>query len=328
MFKLQLIPALLALQLVSAAPLDRGRLGRGIISSIFGSSSGNNATSTETPTTVSNTTIDTFVRPALFAQTAYCSTPQVESGSIDTLIPGVEILQAGGNDGTIPLYYIAYDNQTQSIVLAHQGTDARNILSIANDAQFVLTDLNMTLIPNPGNNAQVHDGFQKTFERTAPSILSGVKNGLASKGVNNVLVVGHSLGAAVATMGAVMLRQQLPSSVNMNTVVFGLPRGGNQAWADLVNAELLPNFNHFTNQNDPVPTVPPRFLDYVQPENEVHIRAVDSQGQATDVVACPGQENEHCSEGNSVLQASVANHIGPYFHNISMSSSHCALPAA
>jgi hypothetical protein len=39
-------------------------------------------------------------------------------------------------------------------------------------------------------------------------------------------------------MDAVMLRQNLDPSTEIDTVVFGLPREGNQAWADFVNAQV------------------------------------------------------------------------------------------
>lgn len=52
---------------------------------------------------------------------------------------------------------------------------------------------------------------------------------------------------------------------------------------------------HISNRNDIVPTVPPRFLGYQHAAGEVHINAVDEAGEATDVVACEGQENEVCS---------------------------------
>jgi hypothetical protein len=45
---------------------------------------------------------------------------------------------------------------------------------------------------------------------------------------------------------------------------------------------------HVTNENDPVPTVPPRFLGFQHPSGEVHI---NTNGL---VVSCPGQENEVC----------------------------------
>lgn len=76
--------------------------------------------------------------------------------------------------------------------------------------------------------------------------------------------------------------------------------------------QLGTSLSHVTNQEDPVPSVPPRFLDYVHPSGEIHIKSVDTSGDATDIVACPGQENESCSEGNSLFDASIPNHLGMF----------------
>ncbi|KII85999.1 hypothetical protein PLICRDRAFT_304796 [Plicaturopsis crispa FD-325 SS-3] len=181
-------------------------------------------------------------------------------------------------------------------------------------------------LPNQ-DGVQVHDGFQKTFERTADAVLAGVTSALKSKNVSKIDIAGHSLGAALATMDALMFKQHLPD-VQMSITLFGLPRGGNQEFADLVNANLgSTGFTFITNQHDPVPEVPPRFLGYVHPQGEVHILDDDAQGNAKTIVACPGQENEHCSEGNSLLDASVQNHLGPYFQGIKMSAPDCPLGA-
>jgi len=285
--------------------------------------------STAATTPVSADTVNsTLLRPAQFSRVAYCSSAAVTSWQCGdpcaSLGPGIEVLQSGGDDGLVPLYFIAHDPSTDSLVVAHQGTDPANILSVANDVQFVLTDLNTTLFPGAdGLGIQVHDGFQKTFERTSDGLLAGVQAGLASTGVNKVLVTGHSLGAAIATIDAIMLKRILDPSVEINAPVFGLPRVGNKAWADFVDTNLGAGITHVTNQQDPVPTVPPLFLDYVHPAGEIHINAVDANGDATDIVACPGQENENCSEGNSLLDASIPNHLGPYFDDISFGESSC-----
>jgi hypothetical protein len=78
-----------------------------------------------------------------------------------------------------------------------------------------------------------------------------------------------------------------------------------------------------TNQNDPVPTVPPTFLDFVHPQGEIHIQAVDPAGQATAIVSCIGQDNENCATGNNILEASIPDHLGPYFNDISFGGSAC-----
>jgi alpha-beta hydrolase superfamily lysophospholipase len=46
---------------------------------------------------------------------------------------------------------------------------------------------------------------------------------MASKNTNNVILVGHSLGGAIALLDAVFLRLQIPSA-NIKVRAFGLPR--------------------------------------------------------------------------------------------------------
>ena len=98
-----------------------------------------------------------------------------------------------------------------------------------------------------------------------------------------------------------------------------------------------------------MPQVPPRLLSYQHPEGELHITSIDSSGNSANMVACPGQENsvrhfsfwvsptlcfcvltrvtvatlQHCSEGNSLLDTSVNNHLGPYFDDISFGGAAC-----
>ena len=89
----------------------------------------------------------------------------------------------------------------------------------------------------------MHDGFQDTQGRTADIVLSTVQSALASSGAKNVLVTGHSLGAAVASLDAVMLSMNLDPSITITPVVFGLPRVGNQDWANLVDATVCRRYS-------------------------------------------------------------------------------------
>jgi len=288
---------------------------------LFGINFGDSNGAATTPT--SSDVISSLLRPAQFSRVAYCSSAAVSNFSCgapcDSLGSGIEVLSVGGDDGLVPMYFIAHDPTSQSIVVAHQGTETSNILSILNDATFLPTQLNSTRFPNAGTGVEVHSGFQDTFERTADAVLSGVKSGLAAKSVTKVLVTGHSLGAAIATMDAILLKQDLDSSVTITTSVFGLPRGGNQAWADFVDSKLGTSLIHMTNQDDIVPSLPPRALGFQQPGGEIH------KVSATNIVTCPGQDNSNCAEGVSVLQTSVNDHLGPYVQNVSFGKSNCPL---
>ncbi|VDC05154.1 unnamed protein product [Peniophora sp. CBMAI 1063] len=272
---------------------------------------------------VSNTTITTeFVRPAQYSRLAYCSSAAVEAldcgGPCDDLGPGsVTTLLTGGDGEDLPRFFVAQDDTLQSIVVAHQGTNSSSPLSIINDLKADLRSLNTTLFPQVGDDVQAHDGFADVQEQTADAIFAAVQQGLSSSGYSKVLVTGHSLGAAISSLDALMLSMRLDSSIDITTTTFGTPRGGNQAFADLIDSRIGSAYSYVTHANDPVPRVPPTAFDYVHPSGEVHIIS------SSQTVSCPGQENDNCSDGNSLLDSSVDDHLGPYFDNIFMSASAC-----
>ncbi|KAK7045011.1 lipase-3 domain-containing protein [Favolaschia claudopus] len=288
----------------------------------FGSSS-KEGTDAPSPVTI-DTVNSTLLRPAQFARAAYCSSGSLTSWTCGVpcqSLSGVEVLQTGGDSGLIPLYFIAHDPVDQSLVVAHEGTDPDNLLSILNDAEFALVDIDTQRIPQAaGKNIKVHDGLQSTFQRTADGLLSGVQAGLQSTGVKKVVVTGHSQGAALATMTGAMLKGALDPSIDVVITTFGLPRGGNAAWADFLDQNIPNTF--VTNQNDPVPTVPPLLFGFAHGAGEMHISSSDQP--SPEIVSCPGHDNENCATGNSIFKTSVANHLGPYFDGISFGGSQCS----
>ena len=71
---------------------------------------------------------------------------------------------------------------------------------------------------------------------------------------------------------------------------YGVPRVGNQAWADYVDAHVTSlesgqGLTRVNNKEDPVPILPGEFLGFVHPSGEVHIQ----DSNAWD--ACPGTCN-------------------------------------
>ncbi|KAF7288972.1 Lipase-3 domain-containing protein [Mycena indigotica] len=291
--------------------------------SIFGFQIGAGKQGTAAPAPISLATVNaTLLRPAQFARAAYCPSASITSwtcGLPCQQLKGVKFLQSGGDQGAVPFYFIAHDTVENTLVVAHEGTDPSKFLSLLNDAEFALTAIDTKRIPNAaGKGIKVHDGFQNTFQRTADGLLAGVQKNLASTGVQKVVVTGHSLGAAIATMTAAMLRAQLPSNIQVATTTFGMPRGGNQAWADYLDSTLGVTF--VTNQHDPVPIVPPLLFGFKHPSGEVHI--VDSTQQ--NIVSCPGQDNKQCISANSLLKPSISNHLGPYFNNLSFGGAQCS----
>ena len=87
--------------------------------------------------------------------------------------------------------------------------------------------------------------------------------------------------------------------------------------------QLGGNFTFITHKDDPVPLVPPRFIGYQHSTGEVHIKETDDKtGEASVTVACPGQENENCIDGNSLLSTSISDHIGALSDNMISTHTH------
>jgi len=117
--------------------------------------------------------------------------------------------------------------------------------------------------------------------RTASQILSKVQGILSVKRTSSVTVVGHSLGAALALLDGVFLSLHIPKEL-VTVVSYGMPRVGNQAFANFVDSQLAERVMHVNNKEDPIPTVPPVLLGYHHPSGEIHIQ----DSGAWD--ACPG----------------------------------------
>ncbi|KAJ3733933.1 alpha/beta-hydrolase [Lentinula guzmanii] len=260
----------------------------------------------------------TLLRPALFTRAIYCGESNVTKWDCEpcrALGPDIHVIKWGGDNAAVPNYIVAHDNSTNTIVVAHRGTNTKNFLSILTDLEIKHVDLDKSIFKHP-DGVTVHVGFQDTFKHTSSIILTEVKKALIEYQSHSVLITGHSQGAAIATLGAVMLHEQLDSSIKKSVVVFGLPRMGNEHWANYVDSTIGSEFHRVTDRKDPVVDLPPHLLNFFHPSGEIHIEEVDENGQATKVAACPGQENKHCSAGNSIFHDEWLNHRGPYFNNI------------
>ena len=149
-----------------------------------------------------------------------------------------------------------------------------------------------------------------TNPSTATAILSAVNNTLSTKGTSSVTVVGHSLGGALALLDGVFLSLQLSEDVTVKVISYGMPRVGNQLFANFVDSQLSGLVTHVNNMEDPIPTVPGMFLKFHHPSGEIHIQ----DSGAWD--ACPGQDNPSklCIVGdvNYIWKGRLNNHDGPY----------------
>lgn len=238
-----------------------------------------------------------YTYPAQLAQAAYCAQPA------GATVGDALLLWTAGDGQSTPMVYVAY-SPSKGVVVSHQGTNTSSFASIINDADFTLDPINTRL--SYLGSVNVHGGFQDTWLRTADSVLTQVKAALAIHPGSPVLTVGHSLGAALSLLDALYLKVQLPST-SVESIVFGQPRTGDQAFANAVDANL-PGFVHINNGHDPVPRLPPR-IEYQHASGEIWINPHNTNT----AVACPGQENENCILSVNPFTYDVDDHTGTYF---------------
>ncbi|KAH9043989.1 lipase class 3 family protein [Lactarius hengduanensis] len=270
---------------------------------------------------LSTSQVSSFAPFTHFASTAYCNPSTTINWSCGAncqanhdFLP----VASGGDGGATQFWYVGFSpSQNNTVIVAHQGTDTSKLLPIITDLNLLRAPLDASLFPGIPSSVEAHDGFASQQARTASAILSAVQQTLSVHGTSSVTVVGHSLGAALALLDGVYLRIHLNATVKVGVIGYGMPRVGNQAFADWVDAHLSGQVTRINNREDAVPIVPDRLLGYRHASGEVHI--TDSGLWEN----CPGQDNPStlCSTGDvpTILQGNTNDHDGPY-DGISM---HC-----
>jgi hypothetical protein len=170
----------------------------------------------------------------------------------------------GTNSGN--LVYVAVNNAADRIAVAVRGTVSEDSWSMLED---ILEDgdgfgQDDWRYPYSSAGVKVAAGFDEGLENiiamTDPatdwSLLDFLRKTFLNSKVE-LMVTGHSLGGALATMVALWLQDQLPkgggpSNVRMAPYTFAAPTAGNQAFANLYDARF-PNSVRYVNSLDLVP---------------------------------------------------------------------------
>lgn len=216
---------------------------------------------------------------------------------------------ASGGDGALTQYwFVGYDPNLKSVVVAYQGSDFSKFFPLITDAKFILKPLDSKLFPGISSSVKTHDGFGDAQKRSATAVLAAVKTAMSKYAITKVTVVGHSLGGSIALVSTAYLSLNLPSSTSLQAVTYGSSRVGNQAFVDFINPRA--NLTRIDNKNDVVPILPGRFLGYAHTNGEIHI--TNSNGW----MSCPGQDNTNsqCTIGYvpNIFAGNAGDHNGPY----------------
>ncbi|EAN82380.1 lipase, putative [Trypanosoma cruzi] len=166
----------------------------------------------------------------------------------------------------------------------------------------------------------VHAGFNCELKSLWTEMWGYLQELVAGKGIEGILITGHSLGGAMATLAAANFMSQnslFPSALKVLLYTFGQPRVGNEAFINWLLASFCRGGHEsyrVTHKRDPVPHVPPMFVGYLHLPNEVWY---DNDGDTVhkncnDVFGTPcsaltTKEDPNCS--GSVLPIKVEDHL-------------------
>ncbi|KAJ6485721.1 lipase [Mycena sanguinolenta] len=281
-------------------------------------------------TSLSSAQISAFTPYSFYAAAGYCSPASTLAWNCGTNCvganPNFRPIASGGDGDSVQFWFVGVDETLGTVIVSHQGTDPTQILSLVTDSDFFLDTLDPTLFPGVSSSVEVHNGFGDEQAKTATEVLAAVQTALSQFGVKKVTITGHSLGGAIALIDSVYLPLHI-TGVTFQTIVYGLPRVGNQAFANL--ASVGNTVTHINNKEDVVPILPGSlsfswmnpsdlifsmfigmFLGFHHPTGEIHIQ--DSGVWDT----CPGQDNDSdlCSTGDvpTIFEGDTSDHDGPY----------------
>lgn len=179
------------------------------------------------------------------------------------------------------------------LVVAFRGTETTSGSGVVSD---ILTDLSATLDPlsdlagatetMPGSDTQVHSGFLGAFNSIARQDLdlsvdlASIANKMGADcgvKIERVVCTGHSLGGALATLGAYWAKHVAFPEAEVACYTFGSPRVGNDEFAAAFAASI-PECYRCIHADDPVTAVPvlPGF-NYKHVDKPVRLRRTSSE---------------------------------------------------
>lgn len=207
-------------------------------------------------------------------------------------------------------------NNGSHLIVGIRGT-SQSPKSLANDLNFFLTRPDEQYFPGIKKaGGKVHTGFYRAMTRVAATVAPVVQAEVKA-GTTQVIVLGHSLGAAVGQLLGLYLDALLSHSATVETRNFATPRVGNPAYANYVDARMGSRQQHLQNYNDPFPHLPPKDWGFRHPSNEIFLPSAGSMNP----VACTGQENKKCANEHAepldwltsfVSLSKTDIHSGPY----------------
>lgn len=152
--------------------------------------------------------------------------------------------------------FIAIDPTKNLIVVVFRGSDSLD--NWLYDLKFTFTTCEF------GTACEADDGFYACWTSVKNAVVATVANAVSTFPGYKLVITGHSLGGAVATIAGAYLRKV---GYPCDVYTYGSPRTFNTVGADYVSTQTGGNYR-VTHFDDPVPRLPPLLLGYAHTSPE------------------------------------------------------------
>uniref|UniRef100_A0A7S0P3T4 Fungal lipase-type domain-containing protein n=1 Tax=Calcidiscus leptoporus TaxID=127549 RepID=A0A7S0P3T4_9EUKA len=240
------------------------------------------------------------------ASAAYCSAEELRSWSCAPCrasklsLTGVQVFENASTDARA---FVGKDGDGR-LVLAFRGS--HTLSNFIDDLKFLKADYALGC-----DGCKVHSGFFSTYNSIRASVLKAI-GALHTPGAR-LVVAGHSLGAAVATLAVYDVTQTMRELEVEALHTYGSPRLGNAAFAKHVWATRLAvlaggAWRH-THWRDPVPHLPLAAMDFAHVPTEVWFNEASSS-----YTVCDGSGEDTKCANSLDLFVSVEDHLHYFGH--------------
>lgn len=187
--------------------------------------------------------------------------------------------------------YIAVDRTRNLTVLAFRGSSSiRNWLA------------NVDFIPVPTDicpGCTAHQGFWDSWQEARSGVLNSLVKTAKQYPSSQVVVVGHSLGGAIADFAAAEIRNQ---GIHVDLYTYGAPRIAGKTLSDFITNQNRGGNFRSTHTNDPVPRLPPSSLGFVHLGQEYWITTPNNVvPTANDIQRLDGSFNRGGNTGQATV---------------------------
>ncbi|KAE8349883.1 Mono and diacylglycerol lipase [Aspergillus coremiiformis] len=263
---------------------------------------------------IPTTQLDDFKFWVQYAAATYCPNNYVAPDGYKPNCPVGNCPDVESADTTIKLSFsddtitdtagfVAVDNTNKAIIVAFRGSySVRNWIT---DVTFPHID------PGLCEGCQAELGFWTAWEVIRDQIQDQLKELTSQHHDYKIVVVGHSLGAAIASLAAADLRTKGYDAI---LYAYAAPRVANPALAQFITQQG--NNYRFTHLDDPVPKLPLLSMDYVHISPEYYITAPDNATITdADVTVLEGEVNFNGNTGTGLPDVlAFHSHVWYFIH--------------